>query len=50
MSSFILADNLLSSTDVKGFPIVSADGSLTLLGWIDRGEIRYVLGEVIYCS
>jgi chloride channel 3/4/5 len=30
---------------MKGFPIVSADGSLTLVGWIDRSEIRYVLGR-----
>lgn len=29
---------------MTGFPIVSADGSLTLVGWIDRSEIRYVLG------
>ncbi|KJA27826.1 hypothetical protein HYPSUDRAFT_34980 [Hypholoma sublateritium FD-334 SS-4] len=36
-------ESLLSSTNVKGFPIVSADGSLTLLGYIDRSEIRYVL-------
>jgi len=36
-------DSLLSKTNMKGFPIVSADGSLTLVGWIDRSEIRYVL-------
>lgn len=35
--------SMLSSTDVKGFPIVSADGSLTLVGYIDRSELRYVL-------
>lgn len=38
-------DSLLSKSNVKGFPVVSADGSLTLVGWIDRSEIRYVLGE-----
>jgi chloride channel 3/4/5 len=32
----------LSSTNFKGFPIVSSDGSLTLIGYIDRSEIRYV--------
>ena len=39
-------ENLLSSTNVKGFPIVSSDGALTLVGYIDRSEIRYVLGEL----
>ncbi|KIM45377.1 hypothetical protein M413DRAFT_338975 [Hebeloma cylindrosporum] len=36
----------LSSTNFKGFPIVSSDGSLTLVGYIDRSEIRYVLGAL----
>jgi hypothetical protein len=40
----ITVDSLLSKTNMKGFPVVSADGSLTLVGWIDRSEIRYVLG------
>ena len=39
-------DTLLSSTDVKGFPIVTSDGALTLVGYIDRGEILHVLGEL----
>ena len=39
-------DSLLSSTNVKGFPIVSSDGALTLVGYIDRSEIRHVLGEL----
>jgi len=34
---------LLSTTDVKGFPIVTADGALTLTGYIDRSELRYVV-------
>ncbi|KAF9484426.1 voltage-gated chloride channel [Pholiota conissans] len=36
-------ESILSSTEYKGFPIVSSDGSLTLVGYIDRSEIRYVL-------
>lgn len=36
----------LSSTNFKGFPIVSSDGSLTLVGYIDRSEIRHVLGKL----
>jgi chloride channel 3/4/5 len=40
---------MLSSTNVKGFPIVSADGSLTLVGYIDRSELRYVLGMPSLC-
>ncbi|KAH6914393.1 voltage-gated chloride channel [Coprinopsis sp. MPI-PUGE-AT-0042] len=36
-------ESLLSRTDVKGFPIVTADGALTLVGYIDRSELRYVI-------
>ena len=39
-------ESLLSSTNVKGFPIVSSDGALTLFGYIDRNDIRHVLGEL----
>jgi hypothetical protein len=38
-------ETILSNTDVKGFPIVSADGALTLVGYIDRSELRYVIGR-----
>ncbi|KAI0633604.1 Cl-channel protein [Trametes polyzona] len=38
-------ENILASTDVKGFPIVSPDNSRTLLGFIDRSELRYVLDK-----
>ena len=50
MTSFHFAqlDSLLSSTDVKGFPIVTSDGALTLVGYIERNEIRHVLGELLY--
>jgi chloride channel 3/4/5 len=40
-------DSLLSSTNVKGFPVVSSDGALTLVGFIDRSDIRHVLGELV---
>ncbi|KAH9920115.1 chloride channel [Fomitopsis serialis] len=33
----------LKTTDVKGFPVVSADGNHILLGYIDRVELVYVL-------
>ncbi|KAI0823388.1 Cl-channel protein [Trametes gibbosa] len=36
---------ILANTDVKGFPIISADGSRTLLGFIDRSELRYLLDK-----
>ncbi|TFK25180.1 voltage-gated chloride channel [Coprinopsis marcescibilis] len=36
-------EKILSNTDVKGFPIVTADGALTLTGYIDRSELRYVI-------
>jgi hypothetical protein len=37
-------ENILSSTDVKGFPIVSSDRTRTIVGYIGRTELRYVLG------
>lgn len=35
----------LASTDVKGFPLVSSEPLNTLMGYIGRTELRYVLGE-----
>ena len=40
----ILAEERLKATDVKGFPVVSADEHNSLIGYIDRSELRYVLG------
>ncbi|XP_006460707.1 hypothetical protein AGABI2DRAFT_185057 [Agaricus bisporus var. bisporus H97] len=39
-------EDLLTSTAVKGFPIVSTDGSRKFKGFIDRTEIKYVLERV----
>ncbi|EJD02821.1 uncharacterized protein FOMMEDRAFT_107818 [Fomitiporia mediterranea MF3/22] len=36
-------ENQLEQTDVKGFPIVSADDRFHLLGYIGRNELRYIL-------
>ena len=36
-------EEILERTDVKGFPIVSADATKTLMGYIGRAELRYVL-------
>lgn len=33
----------INSTDVKGFPIVTPDDQRTLLGYIGRTELNYVL-------
>ncbi|KAF5355445.1 hypothetical protein D9758_006397 [Tetrapyrgos nigripes] len=39
-------ESLLNDTDVKGFPIVSADAdSQKLVGYIGRSELRYVFGR-----
>ena len=38
------AEQRLKLTDVKGFPVVSADDQNVLIGYIDRSELRYVLG------
>ncbi len=35
---------ILAATDVKGFPIVSADGFRTLIGYIGRAELQFILG------
>ena len=35
----------MHSTAVQGYPIVSTDGQNTLLGYIGRAELRYVLGN-----
>jgi chloride channel 3/4/5 len=34
----------LEATQCKGFPIVSADSRRSLLGFIDRAEVRWVIG------
>ncbi|KAI0779526.1 Cl-channel protein [Fomes fomentarius] len=36
-------ERILAKTDVKGFPIISADSRRILMGWIDRSELLYVL-------
>ncbi|KAF8893437.1 Cl-channel protein [Infundibulicybe gibba] len=36
-------ESILATTNVKGFPIISSDGRSTLLGYIGRTELRYVL-------
>ncbi|KAI6121899.1 chloride channel [Pisolithus sp. B1] len=38
-------EQILSSTDVKGFPIVASKSSRVLSGYIGRPELRYVLGR-----
>lgn len=48
-SRYLVADwrfieSLLASKDVKGFPIVSADAPRKLVGFINRADIRYLLG------
>lgn len=35
----------LAATDVKGFPIIHDDSKSTLLGYIERSELRYVLDK-----
>ena len=39
-----VTENALSRTDVKGFPIISADDRRILMGFIDRSELLYILG------
>jgi hypothetical protein len=37
-------ETLLNNTVVKGFPIVTNDARQTLIGYIGRREVRYVIG------
>jgi len=37
-------ETLLNTTRVKGFPIVTNDTPQTLVGYIGRREVRYVIG------
>jgi chloride channel 3/4/5 len=37
-------ERLLGSTAVNGFPIVTNDARQTLVGYIGRREVRYVIG------
>ncbi|KAG1767420.1 chloride channel [Suillus occidentalis] len=38
-------EGLLASTNVKGFPIVDSESSQTLVGYMGRTELRYVLDK-----
>ncbi|KAG2148738.1 chloride channel [Suillus bovinus] len=38
-------ERLLASTNVKGFPIVASESSQTLVGYMGRTELRYVLDK-----
>lgn len=44
-----LIEDVLASTDVKGFPIVASKSSKALSGYIGRTELRYVLGTFFSC-
>ena len=43
-------EDLLASTEAKGFPIISNDEKRLLLGYIGRTELRYVIGTQIPLS
>ncbi|KAH7912423.1 chloride channel [Hygrophoropsis aurantiaca] len=47
VSGMCVADveDLLGSTSVKGFPIVTSESTRTLAGYIGRAELRYVLDK-----
>ena len=41
---FIFEEAQLASTSVKGFPVISDDENRTLMGYVGRTELRYVIG------
>lgn len=40
----IFEEAQLASTSVKGFPVISDDENRTLMGYVGRTELRYVIG------
>lgn len=42
-------EEILDNTVMKGYPIVSNDDRNTLIGYIGRTELRYVLGKFEPC-
>lgn len=45
---YMVSDDILARTDVKGFPIISTDGRRILMGFIERTDLRYILGELLF--
>jgi chloride channel 3/4/5 len=45
-----LAEGRLASAPYKGFPVVAADGTNLLLGYIERTELRWVIGTSLSSS
>ena len=43
-------EEMLSSTAVKGFPIIYSESLRTLMGYIGRTELHYVLGEFLVAA
>jgi hypothetical protein len=43
----IFVETTLAGTDVKGFPIVTSETVRTLVGYIGRTELRYVIGKFL---
>lgn len=44
MTIDVALEATLAATEVKGFPLVSEDGTRVLGGYIGRTELMYVLG------
>lgn len=42
-------EHLLSNSQYRGFPVVSTDEQGILLGYIERAEIQWVMGETLLC-
>lgn len=38
-------DEILQSTDYRGFPVVRNESDRTILGFIRKTELRYALGQ-----
>jgi hypothetical protein len=39
-------EELLQSTDYRGFPVVRNEQDKTILGFIRKSELRYALGKI----
>lgn len=45
MSYCICLEEMLQTTMFKGFPIVQGQGDMTLVGYIGRSELKYLIGK-----
>lgn len=46
LCSNITVEEILQGTDYRGFPVVQDKNDMTLIGYIGRSELLYLLGKI----